>query len=240
MSSASMSMSLLADYHLTTGPQLATHWIRLTDQSQSHIKTDGQSSVLAPSSFWGPRPDFCCCGFVNGGTVSVICRGHGQQYMSSTCINFASWVLIQLWWPLFCFFWLCPTELCHDLLKYHSDYSEHVIQRWTLYIRSLNWLGTCCLWLKGGGALICPTVAVQARHEGQSKGGVIGREQPYSCSPGCSLRLSFSHLIPGMTTASIVERLRTLSAHQLAACWYQCCTVLFWVLLVKVTAPHHI
>jgi hypothetical protein len=73
-----------------------------------------------------------------GGCVS--CRGYSQQYMSSTCSHFASRVLIHfLWWPLFCLLLTWPNELCHDLLKYHYDYFEHVRRR-TLYIRSLNGL----------------------------------------------------------------------------------------------------
>jgi hypothetical protein len=120
-----------------------------------------------------------------------------------------------------------------------------------------DWLGSCYwLCLKGGGALIYPTVAGQACATGgrwgccyccvllrsaaikDSLGKVVGREQCSHCSLGRSLWLSLSYLFHGVAAASVVWGMRSLSIHQLAvaACWCRCCIVHFWALLVQVTA----
>jgi hypothetical protein len=54
-----------------------------------------------------------------------------------------------------------------------------------LYIRSLNWLGTCCwLCLKGRGALISPTVVRHACVTEDSWGCVLLRSTAMKDSPG--------------------------------------------------------
>jgi hypothetical protein len=52
-------------------------------------------------------------------------------------------------------------------------------------------------------------------------GGVIGREHP-SCGVGCSLLLSFTHVVLRMAAAPIVERMGLLTIRQLtiAACHF--------------------
>jgi hypothetical protein len=49
----------------------------------------------------------------------------------------------------------CLNELCRDLLKYRCDYLGHVVQIWTVCIRSLKWLTWYLLCFSGGGANLC-------------------------------------------------------------------------------------
>jgi hypothetical protein len=165
-----------------------------------------------------------------------------------------------LWWPLFGFFWLHPIELCHDLLKHHCDYFEHVIQRlFTLGVWT-DWLGTCSWLCRKGGRhsflplcrgrpvqpgqmrlllLVLLCVVAQPCHEGQSWGGVIGRKPPFWCSLGRSLRLSLSHPAPwcGCTLDSWRDE---VPLHPPTGSCSMSVSMLhcpFWALLVHLTAP---
>jgi hypothetical protein len=53
-----------------------------------------------------------------------------------------------LWWPLFFLLLTQPYWAHHELLKYHCDNFEHVVQRWTVCIRSLIWLNSYLLKIK--------------------------------------------------------------------------------------------
>jgi hypothetical protein len=106
---------------------------------------------------WDPRHRFSLlsdsCGFVavgrplwqRDGSVFYNCcwPPPAQPYFSpmKSSGQFASWFLYNFYnGHHSVFFWLGPIELCQDLLKYSCDYYEHVVQKRTVCIRSLNWL----------------------------------------------------------------------------------------------------
>jgi hypothetical protein len=155
------------------------------------------------------------------------------------------------------FFRLSPIALCHDLLKYRCDYFEYIVQGQTACIRSLNWL-TWYLKVvpRGREALISPTVAGQASATEYGWGCcwccVLLRSTAAKDSPGVVwltvvifdslLRLSLSHLVPGVGAASTVGGMRFLSVHHLAvtACRYQCCIALPGHSSCRRSLPRHI
>jgi hypothetical protein len=121
--------------------------------------TDGQSASLSwcQAPIWGTRPDFYYCltaaGLLMWGVLSDVKMGLSfvvaagpHQRSHIYCLWTLAAILLHEFWYNFCdghysvLFWLGPIELCHDLLKYHCNYLEHVVQRQTVCIRSLNWL----------------------------------------------------------------------------------------------------
>jgi hypothetical protein len=165
----------------------------------------------------------------------------------------ASWVLIQfLWWPLFCFLLTRPRRavmICwntvattlnlslRDDLFISGDWTDLVLVGCASREAGLSFLS------RWRGRPVQPRVDEDA--------AVLLRSAPAKDSPGMvwlgektlplvvlgTLRLSLSHLFPGVAAASIVGGMRFLTVHQLtvAACRYGCCITFFRALLVKVT-----
>jgi hypothetical protein len=71
--------------------------------------------------------------------------------------------------------------------------------------------------------LLC--VVAQRRRYEYSKSQVVGKEHSSHFILGPCLRLTLSHIVPGVPAASIVGGMRVLSVHRLAgaACPYRCC-----------------
>jgi hypothetical protein len=142
-------------------------WLTNSESKLCYDWLSVSKSVLMSSPIRDLRPDFCYCQFqvywcgAPSLTKGQVCRlnccwfSPTQSYL--LCINssdhFASGVLIQfLWWPLFCLLLSRP----HWALSWSAEIPLRLlwtyVQRRTVCIRSLNWLGTCCwLCLKGGG-----------------------------------------------------------------------------------------
>jgi hypothetical protein len=142
------------------------------------------------------------------------------------------------------------TELCHNLL-YYSNYSQHIVERLTVYTLSLNWLtwflrlrrnwdtlflccGSACRWNLGCVWLLLLLHATLERRRGDTWCRTVWVEHHSRCSFGCSLWFPLLQLLLRVPAVPIVSRIGVSSLQQLvvAACWSGGSVIFLWTFFV--------